>query len=156
MQVRDIMTPKPAYCLPTTNLHAVARLMVEHVCGAIPVVDSAENLKPVGVITDRDITCRVVASGRNPLDIPARVVMTSPVVAVNPETPLEECVQHMEREEVRRALVVDEQGRLCGIVSEADIARNASEHETAELARVMAQPFEIPSRPAAAMPRIHH
>src|SRR4051794_41186240 len=61
MQVREFMTGDPICCTRETGLPEVARMMVEHDCGAIPVVESRENRWPVGVITDRDITCRTVA-----------------------------------------------------------------------------------------------
>jgi CBS domain-containing protein len=62
----DIMTPDPACCAPDTPLGAVAKLMVQHNCGQIPVVDAEGQL--IGVVTDRDIVCRVLATGKNPLD----------------------------------------------------------------------------------------
>ncbi len=61
MQIREIMTGDPICCTRDTGLPEVARMMVEHDCGAIPVVESRNSKIPVGVITDRDITCRVVA-----------------------------------------------------------------------------------------------
>src|SRR5215208_6036341 len=69
MQVREIMTVDPICCTRETDLPEVARMMVEHDCGAIPVVESREDRRPVGVITDRDITCRAVAMRRNPLEM---------------------------------------------------------------------------------------
>ena len=59
---RDVMTTEPSCCMATTTLDQVAKLMVQNDCGEIPVVDRSERL--VGVITDRDIVCRVVADGR--------------------------------------------------------------------------------------------
>ena len=72
LQVKDIMTKDPVCCFPDTSLEHVARLMVEHDCGEIPVVDTEESKKPVGVITDRDIACRTVAQSKNPLVIDSR------------------------------------------------------------------------------------
>ncbi len=60
----DIMTPGPACCASDAPLEAVARLMVQHNCGEIPVVDADGEL--IGVVTDRDIVCRVLAAGKNP------------------------------------------------------------------------------------------
>jgi CBS domain-containing protein len=60
----DIMTPDPACCAPDAPLGPVARLMVQHSCGEIPVVDTDGQL--IGVVTDRDIVCRVLAAGKNP------------------------------------------------------------------------------------------
>lgn len=135
MEVKDIMTPDPACCTPDTPLPEAARLMVENDCGEIPVVESEESRLPIGVITDRDITCRAVAAGKNPLDLTAGELMSTPVTAVTPEATVEECVRVMEERQVRRVPVVDEQGRCVGIVAQADVALKAPEHETAELVR---------------------
>jgi CBS domain-containing protein len=62
---RNVMTENPACCTPQTPLEQVAKLMVQHDCGEIPVLDAAGQV--VGVVTDRDIVCRVVAAGKNPL-----------------------------------------------------------------------------------------
>jgi CBS domain-containing protein len=129
------MTKDPACCTPETKLPEVARLMIEHDCGAIPVVGSQRERKPVGIITDRDITCRAVAAGKNPLDLTAGELMTTPVTTVTPAESLEECVRAMDERRVRRVPVVDEQGICCGIVAQADVARWAPEQETAELVR---------------------
>jgi len=71
MQVTDIMTKNPACCTPDTNLQEVAMLMVEHDCGETPVVKDKKSMKLIGVITDRDITIRTVAEGKNPLEMTA-------------------------------------------------------------------------------------
>ena len=65
---RDVMTPNPVCCTPATTLDQVAQLMADNDCGEIPVIDTAE--RPIGVITDRDIVCRVVAEGKNPMPTP--------------------------------------------------------------------------------------
>lgn len=140
LQVKDVMTQNPVCCTPETGLGEVARLMTEHDCGEIPVVDSEKTRTPVGVITDRDIICRAVALGRNPLEMIAGECMSSPSVIVTPETSLEECCKTMEASLVRRIPVVDETGGCCGIVSQADIARNASKEDTAEVVKQISQP----------------
>lgn len=127
------MTESPACCTPQTGLQEVAKLMVDHDCGCIPVVDDQESMMPVGMITDRDITCRVVAQGKNPLDLTAGDAMTSSVVSVMPDTSIEDCCTLMEESKVRRVAVVDESGRCCGIIAQADIAVTASPHEVADV-----------------------
>jgi CBS-domain-containing membrane protein len=69
---------------PDTNLQA--KLMAEHDCGDVPVIQVADRRKSIGVITDRDITCRAVATGQNPLELTAADCMSRPVVTVTPET----------------------------------------------------------------------
>ena len=85
MNVMQIMTPAPACCVPDDRLSDVAALMVEYDCGGIPVVESVERLKPIGVITDRDIACRAVTEGNSALEKTVADYMSSPCVAVTPE-----------------------------------------------------------------------
>ncbi len=108
-------------------------MMMEHDCGEIPVCDQED--KPIGAITDRDITCRTVAQGKNPLEMTAGDVMSSPCVTVTEETSLEECCDVMEDHQIRRVPVLDRQGRCCGIVAQADVARRAEGVQTVELVR---------------------
>ena len=86
-QARDIMTPDPARCTANTPVDEVAKLMVHNNCGEIPVVDAADRV--IGVVTDRDIVCRVVATGKNPIGHTAAECMSTAVVTVAPTTPLE-------------------------------------------------------------------
>ncbi|MEP7148279.1 MAG: CBS domain-containing protein [Acidobacteriota bacterium] len=133
MNVTEIMTKDPACCTPETSLQEVAKMMVDSDCGCIPVVDSQESKMPVGMITDRDIACRVVAKGQNPLDLTAQDAMTTTVVSVTPDTSVEDCCNLMEESQIRRVAVVDESGACCGIIAQADIANNASDKKTAEV-----------------------
>ena len=142
MQVREIMTENPACCGPENSVQEAARLMVQNDCGEVPVVDQSGH--PVGVITDRDIACRCVAQGKDH-DTPVSEVMSAPVVTVTPETDLEECCAKMEENQVRRIPVVDEEGRCCGIVSQADVARVANERDTAGLVRDVSEPTRQPA-----------
>ena len=130
---KDVMTPDPQCCSPETPLNEVANLMVENDCGEIPVIDAAKRL--IGVVTDRDIVCRVVAKSKNPTSVTAQECMTQPVVCVNPDTPLDDVVRVMEENQIRRVPVVDAEGCCCGIISQADVALTANEEETGELVR---------------------
>ena len=133
MNVSEIMTKDPACCTADTPLQEVAQIMVEHDCGCVPIVDSEDSRMPVGMLTDRDITTRVVAKGQNPLDLTAGDAMTSTVVSVTPDTSVEECCNVMEQSQIRRVAVVDENGACCGIVAQADVATNAAARQTAEV-----------------------
>jgi CBS domain-containing protein len=125
MQVREIMTENPACCTPETSLQEVARMMVEHDCGCIPVVENQSSMKPVGTVTDRDITIRAFAAtgAKNPLEMKAADVMTVGLATITPETSVQECCNVMEDKKIRRVLVTDETGRLRGIVAQADVAQ---------------------------------
>jgi CBS domain-containing protein len=131
--VLDIMAKSPARCTPETPLGHVAKLMADFDCGAIPVVRSEEAPQPLGIITDRDIVIRLVAENRNPLEAPARDAMTEQVVTVRPDQSLQEVADAMEENQVRRIVVVDENGALVGIVSQADVALNAPREVIAEV-----------------------
>jgi CBS domain-containing protein len=149
MKAKDIMTQNPKCCTPETSLQTVARLMCDCICGEIPVVESEQTMKPIGVITDRDITCRTVAQGKNPLQMKVQDCMTKPAITVSPEASLQECCQIMERKHIRRVPVVDQTGRCCGIVAQADVAKHASEHEIAECLKELSEPTGTPSLAAA-------
>lgn len=117
--------------------------MADHDCGEIPVVDDGGG--PVGVVTDRDIACRGMAQGKA-ADTRVAEVMSSSAVTVTPETSLDDCRKTLEDNQIRRVPVVDESGSCCGMVSQADIARNASEHDTAQVVRDVSRPTEESSR----------
>jgi CBS domain-containing protein len=133
MRVKDIMTQDVVTATPDTSLKDIGKMMVENDCGAIPIVERRGDQKPVGIVTDRDIVCRAVAEGRNPMEMTAREIMSSPVETVAPDDDIDNACRVMERRQIRRAVVADGGGSCCGIIAQADIALNAPEHETAEL-----------------------
>ena len=140
MKIKEIMTENPICCVGETNLEEVARMMVENDCGAIPVVEDQENWKPIGITTDRDITCRAVAEGKNPLDMTAEEVMTASPVTISQEASVEECIREMETHQLRRILVVDDSGSCSGIVALADIALHTGDKETGEVVEEVSRP----------------
>ena len=135
MKVKEIMTKNPAYATIDTSLHDVAQLMMDNDCGCIPVIETEEKRAPIGMITDRDITVRTVAHNKNPLNMIAGEVMTDAVITVTPETSVKDCCETMEHNQIRRIVVVDENGDLLGMVAQADVARAAPASETAELVK---------------------
>jgi CBS domain-containing protein len=140
MYIREIMAADPICCTPETSLEDVARLMCRQDCGEIPVVESLTTRRVIGVITDRDITCRAVAAGKNPLKLTAKDCMSAPVVAVPPDLSLEECGRVMQARQIRRVPVVDESRACVGIVSQADLAQHASPRVTASLLARLSRP----------------
>lgn len=139
MKVREIMTANPVTCTPETSLLEVARRMEQRDCGSLPIVTSA-GTGVVGTVTDRDIVIRAVAKGRNPLDLTAESCMSSPAITIDVDADMDDCLELMERQKIRRVLVVDGQGNLAGIVAQADIARHESRKETGELVRDVSTP----------------
>lgn len=133
MLVKDIMTENPVCCTADTNLQDVAKMMLDNDCGAVPVVESNNHKRPIGVVTDRDITIRTVAIGDNPLNMTAKSVMTKNVVTATPDMPVEECVDLMEENQIRRIPVIDENGDCIGMVAQADIAVRADKSDAEDL-----------------------
>ena len=128
---RDVMTPDPACCSPTTTLDQVAKMMIQNNCGAIPIIDSSN--QPIGLVTDRDIVCRVVAEGKNPNGYTVDSCMTKPIVTVRADTPLDQVILTMEEHQIRRVPVVDDNGCCTGIIAQADIAAIGRPQQAAEL-----------------------
>jgi hypothetical protein len=98
-------------------------MMIDHDCGLIPVVENNSNMKPIGTITDRDIAVRAVASDDNAGELKVSNVMTHHVVTIHPITSVQECSRVMKQNDIRRVLVVDNNGKLVGIVAQADVAQ---------------------------------
>lgn len=140
MHVTDIMTSDPVCCTPDTTIAEAACLMTATDCGELPVVQDRENRRLVGVITDRDIVCRVVAEAMDPVTTSVGAAMTGSVVTCRPDSDVAACVDLMEAHQVRRIPVVDDAGCCCGIVSQADIALNAQTGTTASLLRDVSRP----------------
>jgi len=145
MRAEEIMSSRPACCLPNTSLEQAAQMMCDNDCGELPVIDSEKSRKPIGVITDRDICCRGVAAGKSAA-VEVRECMSQPVVTVTPETDLDACCRIMEENMIRRIPVVDRSGACCGMISQADIVRSLPENQVCEVMREVSQPSSHASR----------
>jgi CBS domain-containing protein len=139
MKVRDLMTKNPACASPDMDLCQVARLMADHNVGSIPVVESGSQ-RVIGMVTDRDIATRAVAERKNPLEMRAEEIMSSPVVTVEEDADVEEVARLMQDRQVRRVPVVDQYGNVRGMVAQADIALKASDQTTADVVESISQP----------------
>jgi CBS domain-containing protein len=123
-KITDVMTPIPECCTPDDSVVEVARVMAERDVGVVPIVESQDTRRVLGIITDRDIVVRLVAEGRDPNDvISVREIMTNDVVALSPDADLLHAEELMKEHRLRRILVLDEGGSVVGIVSMADVAR---------------------------------
>lgn len=136
MHIRDIMTPNPACCTPEDTAQSVARMMCESNVGAIPVVSDRKTQKLTGIITDRDLCCSVVARGLDPSKTPIRESMHNSPVVCHADDRVESAEHAMQKHQVRRVPVVDDQGRCIGIVSQADIALK---HEPQQISRTVTE-----------------
>ena len=143
MDVKSVMTADPACCSSGTSLREVAQMMVDNDCGEIPVVD--ESHMPIGVVTDRDIVVRVIAQGHDPASARAADCMSMPATTVDLDCSLEECCETMESQQIRRVPVVDTAGRLCGIVSLADVALHGRDKKTGQLVQEVSEPGQSTS-----------
>lgn len=133
MRVREIMTANPTLCSTETRLGEVARLMIEHDCGALPLFQRDRGRQVVGIVTDRDIVCRAVAAGKNIATMNAGQVMTTPAITIGPDDEVEKAVDLMRRRLIRRLPVVDGEGLCVGIVSQADLAQRGPKYLAADL-----------------------
>ena len=146
MQARDIMTENPVCCLPFDSLRSVAQLMRDNNCGMIPVVMNFDDMRLTGIVTDRDIVCRVLAMERDCNTAIAQDAMTSGMIwTVHPDSSVDEVIDRMEEGQVRRIPVVDENNSLLGIISTADIALELDEpEEIAEVFEEISEPTHTP------------
>ena len=135
MKVSEIMTRNPRTVTPDTSVSDAAQVMKEEDVGIVPVVERVGGAETrgrlIGVVTDRDIAVRHVAEGRA-TDTPVRDVMSGGVKTARPDDSVETVMALMGREQIRRIPVVDERGSLVGVVSQADLARKASDGKKVE------------------------
>ena len=128
--IRDLMTDKPCAIDAEKDVAYAAKMLRDEDVGLAPIV---EGQKLIGTLTDRDIAIRVVAEGKDPQSTKVRDVMTSRLVTIDPQQGLEEALRLMAQNQVRRLPVVEEDGKLAGVVAQADVARHASESQTGEV-----------------------
>jgi CBS domain-containing protein len=131
MKARDIMTRDPRTVTPDTPITEAARLMKEQDVGILPVVESSNSRKLVGVITDRDITVRHVAANHS-ADCKVSEAMSSGVKTCRDDDDVNSVMDVMGSEQVRRIPIVDERGTLVGIIAQADIVIDAPNDKRAE------------------------
>ena len=123
MKISEVMTRDVRTVQPDQTVSEAASFMLSEDAGSMPVT---EGDRLVGMITDRDIAVRGVARGYGP-DTPVREIMTTGVVCARKDDDVSEIARRMSEEQVRRLPVTDEQGRLCGIVSLGDLARETDQ-----------------------------
>jgi CBS domain-containing protein len=128
--VRDVMTQGPRSVRRDSSVVEAARIMRDEDVGVVPVVDDD---RVIGMLTDRDITLSVVAEGKDPQSTKAEEIASSELVTVDPQQDLDEALRLMARHQVRRLPVVEEDGKLVGILAQADVARHASDEQTGEV-----------------------
>jgi CBS domain-containing protein len=134
--IKDVMTSDPCTIDADKSVAYAAKMMRDEDVGVAPIVESD---KLVGMLTDRDIAVRVVAEGKDPERVTVREVASKQVVTVDPQQDLEEALRIMAKHQVRRLPVVEEDGRLVGVVAQADVAREGDDTETGQLVQEISQ-----------------
>lgn len=124
MKVKEVMTQHPLCCRPNDMAETVAQMFRDEDIGSMPVVSDGESKRLIGIITDRDVCCRMVAAGLNPKTTSIEAFVTRDLVTCRAEQSLDSCAKLMEMYQIRRILVVDQDVRCVGIISQADLARS--------------------------------
>lgn len=145
MRAREIMTADPAVVTTDDSIAAAARLMESRDCGCIPVVRARDDMKVVGVITDRDIAVRGIAHGRDG-NVRVSELMTRDPFCCGENDDVHAVERTMADQQVRRVVVTDDRGCCVGMIAQADLAR-AAEHSRAVTEHDLAHVVEQISEP---------
>jgi len=122
MRVKDVMTQHPVCCRTSDSAQSVARALRGEDVGCLPVIADGDSRRLVGIITDRDLCCNIIAEGLDPATTAIEIVMKRNPVSCRAEQSLDACEKLMQIHQVRRVPVLDRQGCCVGMVSQADLA----------------------------------
>lgn len=137
----DVMTREPVCCEPGQTIVQVAQLMKREDVGSIPVVDSMEDKRLIGIVTDRDVVVKVVAESLASDRATVRDAMTSNPASCRESDDVSKAVELMSDRQVRRMPIVDDSGRLTGIIAQADVATRVNrDTTTGELVEAISEP----------------
>jgi CBS domain-containing protein len=134
--VRDAMTSNPRSIEPSTMVADAAKLMKAEDVGSLPIVEGDQL---VGMVTDRDIVIRVVAERKDPQSTTVGEIASRDLVTVDPEQDLDEALRLMAQHQVRRLPVAEEDGRLVGILAQADVARQGKDVQTGQVVQEISE-----------------
>ncbi len=132
MLAKEAMSKDLAFCIPSDTAQAAAQTMRLRGVGALPVVSDAEHRKLLGIVTDRDLCCGVIAEAKLAETTKIADVMTCNPVTCAPENTLDDCEKLMQAHQVRRLPVVDTQGQCVGMIAQADVALHAPASKVAK------------------------
>jgi CBS domain-containing protein len=128
--VQESMTPNPRTVDPDDAIAMAATIMRDEDVGVVPVVEDG---RLVAIVTDRDIAIRAVADGKDPRSTTVGEIASRELVTIDPQQDLDEALRLMAQHQVRRLPVVEEDGRLVGVLAQADVARAGDDRETGHL-----------------------
>lgn len=138
---KEIMTTEPECCEAGITTDMIAQTMRTKNIGTVIIVDSMDTMNVVGIVTDRDLAIRLVAEKLDPATVSAQQVMTPNPVSCRIDDSIDDAVKLMEQEQIRRVPIVDEQGKLVGVISQGDLATRTHERrKVAELVIEVSQP----------------
>lgn len=133
--IQEAMTSNPTTISPSTSAREAAGLLKSENVGSLPIV---EDDRLVGVITDRDLAVRVLAEGRD-AETPVSEIASTDLVTIDPQQSLEEAARLMAEHQLRRLPVCEEDGRLVGILAQADLAQSGHDSLTGETVQQISQ-----------------
>jgi CBS domain-containing protein len=135
------MTREPVCCEPADTITRAAELMKTEDVGSIPVVESRDSRRLVGIVTDRDLVIKILAGGRSAEGATVRDAMTSNPASCREEADVTEAMRMMGERQVRRMPIVDAAGRLTGIIAQADVAtRMGRDSDTGQMVESISEP----------------
>jgi CBS domain-containing protein len=129
-KVRDVMTRNPCVIDADQPAAHAAKMMRDENVGLAPIV---EGEKLVGMLTDRDIAIKVAAEGKDPQSTTVREIASTRLITLDPDQNIDEAMRLMAQHQVRRLPIVEEDGRLVGVIAQADIAEHASAKDTGKV-----------------------
>jgi CBS domain-containing protein len=139
-KARDVMTKELIYASPQDTVSHVAELMKMEDIGPVLIVDNEESRRLVGIVTDRDLVLKVIAEGQDPKTTRVEEVMSKKLVTCRADDDVENAMKAMAQYQLRRIPVVEDDNRLVGIISQADIATRVGEPErTAEVVKEISE-----------------
>jgi CBS domain-containing protein len=158
MRISQVMTRNPVCCIPSDTAQVAALIMKRVDAGIVPVVDNEKDRKPVGVVTDRDLCMAVVAideaaaDGPDKMEVPLEKYMTTRILFCDPEDTLDQALELMKDNQVRRLLVVDKQNVIQGVVSMSDLVLrgNIRKRDLRDALERICRQAEEPAKPRAA------
>lgn len=136
----EVMTNNPYCCLPDDVVSEAAQLMRNENIGSLPVIESMQTRKLVGIVTDRDLALRIVAEGVDPKSTQVGLVMTRGVVTCLASDDFQKALDAMVDHQLRRIPVLDNDNKLVGIIAQADVATRVDQPErTAQMLKEISQ-----------------
>jgi CBS domain-containing protein len=147
MKVRDVMTTNPICCRLSDTAQDVAKVLRDEDIGSVPIVSEEGKLE--GIITDRDLCCTIIAEGLDPRTTSINNYVTRNPLACRADDDLDACETAMQKNQIRRIPVIDDQERCIGVVSQADLALREEPQKVKETVAEISKPSH-PERPSAA------